>query len=84
LLEANTLGSASPYNSLIHYGSPTGPNLTSPKAGQITGNAGDYFVVTTLENGTNKRESGVDFSVNYDHDFGPKFGGVTVGLNGTY
>jgi iron complex outermembrane receptor protein len=84
LLEANALGSASPYNSLIHYGSPTGPNLTSPKPGQITGNAGDYFVVTTLENDTQLRESGVDFSINYDHDFGPKFGGVTVGLNGTY
>ena len=84
LLEANALGSASPYNALIHYGSPTGRNLTSTKPGQITGNAGDYFVVTTLENDTNLRESGVDFTVNYDRDFGPKFGGVTLGLNGTY
>jgi iron complex outermembrane receptor protein len=84
LLEGNFFGSASPYNKLLHYGSASGPNLTSSRPGQITGNALDYFVVTSLGNSTNLRESGVDFSLNYDHDFGPKFGGMTLGLNGTY
>jgi iron complex outermembrane receptor protein len=84
LLEANALGSASPYNSLIHFGSATGPSLTSTKAGQITGNADNYYVVTTLENDTNFRESAVDFTFNYDRDFGPKVGEITLGLNGTY
>jgi iron complex outermembrane receptor protein len=84
LLEANALGSASPYNSLIHFGSATGPILTSTKPGQITGNADNYYVVTTLGNDTNFRESAVDFTINYDHDFGPKVGEITLGLNGTY
>jgi iron complex outermembrane receptor protein len=84
LLEANALGSASPFNSLIHFGSPTGPSLSSTKAGQITGNADNYFVVTTLGNTTNFRETAVDFTLNYDHDFGPKIGELTLGLNGTY
>jgi iron complex outermembrane receptor protein len=82
--DANTLGSASPYNSFIHFGSPTGPNLTSTKPGQLTGNASDYFVVTSLGNELQQRTSAVDFNFNYDHDFGPKIGGITLGLNGTY
>ncbi len=84
LQDANTLGSASPYNQFIHFGSPTGPNLTSTTPGQIQGNAADYFVVTSIENGLDFRESTVDFNFNYDHDFGPKFGGITLGVNGTY
>jgi iron complex outermembrane receptor protein len=84
LSEANTLGSASPYNSFIHFGSPTGPNLTSTKPGQLTGNASDYFVVTSLANLLQQRTSAVDFNVNYDHDFGPKVGAITLGMNGTY
>ncbi len=84
LQEANTLGSNSPYNQFIHFGSPTGPGLTSPTPGQIQGNAADYFVVTSIVNDLNFRESTVDFNINYDHDFGPKFGGMTIGLNATY
>jgi iron complex outermembrane receptor protein len=84
LQDANTLGSASPYNSFIHFGSPTGPNLTSTKPGQLTGNASNYFVVTSLANSLQQRTSAVDFNINYDHDFGPKVGGITLGLNGTY
>ena len=83
LNSVNALGSASPFNSLVHFGSPTGPNLTTPVAGQLAGNASNYFIVTTLNNNTVLRESGVDFTFNYDHDFG-QFGGVTLGLNGTY
>jgi iron complex outermembrane receptor protein len=82
--EANTLGSASPYNSYIHFGSPTGPNLTSTAPGQLTGNASNYFIVTSLANELQQRTSAVDFNVNYDHDFGPKIGGITLGMNGTY
>jgi iron complex outermembrane receptor protein len=84
LLDANALGSASPYNSYLHFGSPTGPGLTSTKAGQLTGNASDYFVVTSLANSLQQRTSAVDFNFNYDHDFGPKVGATTLGLNGTY
>ena len=84
LLSANALGSASPYNSLIHTGSQNGPSLTSTAPGQITGNASNFFIFTAPANNTNIRESGFDFTFNYDHDFGPKYGGVTFGLNGTY
>lgn len=84
LLSANALGSASPYNSLIHVGSQTGPNLTSTAPNQIRGNASNFFIITQPANNSNIRESGVDFTINYDHDFGPKFGGITLGLNGTY
>lgn len=84
LLQENTLGAASPYNSLVHFASATGPNLTSTAPNQLRGNAANYFVVTTLNNNSRLRESGIDFTVNYDHDFGPKFGGITLGLNGTY
>ncbi len=84
LQTANTLGSASPYNALIHVGSQNGPNLTSTAPGQITGNASNFFIITAPANNSNIRISGVDFTVNYDHDFGPKAGGFTLGLNGTY
>ena len=84
LIDGNTLGSASPYNQFLHFGSPTGPNLTSTAPGQIQGNAGNYFVTTSLANILQFRESTVDFNVNYDHDFGPQFGGITLGVQGTY
>ncbi len=83
LTDANTLGSASPFNGLIHFGSINGPNLTSTAPGQIQGNASSYFIFSQPFNQTNFRESGVDFNINYDHDFGA-FGGVTVGMNGLY
>ena len=88
LTDANTLGAASPYASLIHYGSFTGPGI-SPTAvkgpnGYIAGSAANYFIDTTLVNATTFRESTVDITLNYDHDFGPKVGEATVGINGTY
>ena len=84
LLDGNAMGAASPYNQFLHFGSPTGPNLTSNAAGQIQGSAGNYFVTTSLANDLQFRESTVDINVNYDHDFGPQFGGITLGVQGTY
>ena len=40
--------------------------------------------MTTLANALQFRESTVDFNLNYDHDFGPHIGGITLGINGTY
>ena len=88
LQSVNALGAASPYNNQVHFGSFTGPSIAPGTAagpnGFIAGNASNYFIQTTLNNNNVFREAGVDFTFNYDHDFGPKFGGVTVGLNGTY
>ncbi len=83
LLQEATLGSASPNGNLVHFASANGPT-TGIAPGAIVGNASNYYVVTSLANNSRIRESGLDFTANYDHDFGPKFGGLTLGLNGTY
>ena len=41
------------------------------------------FVLDPLANQGTDRLGGVDFNINYDHDFG-KFGATTIGLNGIY
>ena len=86
LQDANANGAASVYNSFLHYGSPTGPTgvFSGVPGKYLAGVAADYFVDTSLINGTVFRESLVDATINYDHDFGPKFGGITLGANLTY
>ena len=81
------LGPQSPYANLVHKFTPTGPQVTAP--GQLNGALlqNYYFIVTNTNVGLS-RIAGVDFNVNYDHDFdngGPtRFGAVSVGLNGVY
>ena len=87
LASVNSLGQASPYANLLRVGSQTGPAFTNAAGGApgayIAGNASNFYILTNPVNSSNLRESGVDFTINYDHDFG-KFGGATIGLNGTY
>ena len=66
----------------IHVGSLNGPAPVGLAPGQVVGNLSSYFFVTSSINASRLRETGVDFTANYDHDFG-KFGAITLGLNGT-
>ncbi len=82
----NALGTASPFAGLVRHLSFNGPEVTAPF--QLAGNLGDYFITDNLANIGRTRIGGVDFNVNYAHDFdngGPaRFGALTVGLNGVY
>lgn len=55
--------------------------ITAP--GQLSADPANAFVLDPLANQGTDRLAGVDFSINYDHDFG-KFGSTSVGLNGVY
>ncbi len=81
LNSVNDLGPSSPFASFVHFGSFTGPQVTQP--GQLAGNLPLYYVVDNLTNIGRVRIGGVDFNLNYDHDFG-KYGAVTFGINGVY
>ena len=85
LNDINNLGAASRYAGQLHFGSFTGPTAAALglAPGALVGNLEDYFLVDNLTNIGRVRIGGVDFGINYTHDF-DKFGGITLGANATY
>ena len=80
LNSVNSLGLASPFAGLVRFGSFNGPTVTA--AGQLAGNLPLYFVTDNLTNIGRVRIGGVDYGINYTHEFG-RFG-MTLGANGVY
>ena len=82
----NDLGPASPFSNLVRHFGFNGAQVTAP--GQLAGNLGDYYITDNLVNIGRVRIGGIDFNLNYTHDFdkgGPaRFGILTFGLNGIY
>ena len=83
-------GPNSRYASFLHFGSFNGPindfrdqTVIGGKTHYIAGNLDEYFLINNLVNIGRVRIGGIDFNLNYDHDFG-KFGATTFGINGVY
>ena len=88
ITSVNTLGTASPFYSLVHIGSFNGAGvqrqLGNPTgAGESVGNGDNTYVVSNDLNLGRQRIGGVDFGIHYTHDFGI-YGSTNVGLDGTY
>ncbi len=79
----NTFGPNSPFASLVHQNSPTGPGVTAPQQLSDPATASNYYVIDTNQNLGGQRVGGVDFGAHYNHDFG-KFGGLSLGVDGVY
>ncbi len=83
----DALGAASPFASLVHLGSftgPTGTYLPTTQPGHfLAGNLPEYFVTSNEINGGGQRIGGLDFGIHYTHDFG-RFGQASAGCDGTY
>ena len=80
LQSVDTLGAASPYAGLVRQNSFNGPQVTGP--GQLAGNLQTTYVTLLNINAGGQRTEGVDFLVNYTHDFG-KIGQFTLGAQAT-
>ncbi len=86
--DVDAKGSASPYAKYVAFGNYPGrvgsTPITSTAPGQLSnGDPDNEFVLDPLANQGTDRLGGVDFNINYTHDFG-RFGIATAGLNGIY